>query len=106
MENNNTFEIGKFNELEGIVKKHILGKSFKVMEDSRRNKKYIGKTVIIDDKYNYGCEKDEGGKENYVGDVVWTHLKDPPKENTEENITFYLRELKPLEKIENSEFLA
>ena len=98
-------EIGTFNNLEGILKKFVVGKRFEVMRDSDRNGKYKGKIVTVNDKYNYGYEKDDHTEEEvYVGDIVWASLE-KPKNNDETRLAFYLRELKPLDKIENPQFI-
>lgn len=87
------------NDLEGIAKECILKKKFKVMEDSRslkdNGRSYVGKTIVVDDKYNYGYEENK-----YVGDVVWAHLAgQPDRFPYTRKICFYLKELKPIQKI-------
>jgi hypothetical protein len=101
LENAKKTKQGEFNELEGILGKCIKGKKFEVVRDSEREGKYVGKEVIINRKYNYSYEKNVEGEEIYIGDVVWTSIEGI-KEN---DISFYLRELKPLEEIKNPEFL-
>ncbi|MCA9487575.1 MAG: hypothetical protein KC516_01285 [Nanoarchaeota archaeon] len=96
--------LGEFNNLEGVLNECVRGKRFEVMKDSDRDDKYVGKIVVVDRKYGYGYEKDREGNDIYIGNVVWTHFEESEIIERNENVTFYLRELKPLDRIENPQF--